>query len=70
MIATLLIAIMELIRPVLGFYGCCPFAVSCMAFAKIQLTTLPLYKAIFFITLRLIKCSPLSYFIKFNFLDN
>lgn len=56
---TLIMALFTLIRPILGPAEC-KYGLSCMPFAKKQLSELPTHKAIWRIIRRVASCNPLS----------
>lgn len=53
------IALINIIRPLLGPPGCCRYYITCTRFAEEQLKTQPLLKAIKEIIKRLLSCNSL-----------
>jgi uncharacterized protein len=41
-------------------HGCCKFYPSCGEFAQEAINTLPTYKALLFIIIRILKCNPIN----------
>lgn len=60
LIARIIMACIDIIRPTLGPSGCCIYPVSCREYAKDQLTNQPLYKAIPRIIGRVLMCNPIT----------
>lgn len=60
LIANILILLIQLIRPLFGPQKICPFTIGCTEYAIMQLQTQPIYTAIANITIRLLRCNPIS----------
>ena len=56
----LILACINLIRPILGPRGVCIYHIPCQDYAVDTLETKPLYKALPLIFLRVLSCNPLT----------
>jgi len=67
-IVTILIMIINLIRPLLGPKNVCIYPISCSEYAKHNLKNKNFFIAIILITLRLLSCNPIgALFLKFKY---
>lgn len=60
LIARIIIACIDIVRPLLGPSGCCIYPVSCREYARKQLLGKPLYRALPLIVIRLLSCNPIT----------
>lgn len=59
-IARIIIACIDIVRPLLGPSGCCIYPVTCREYARQQLVEKPLYQALPLIVVRLLSCNPIT----------